>query len=116
MSFLILICFFFRCFLLLWSRCNLFFPSHEPLCWKSGRWCVTIHLLSSDVKRDIQLGIVVQENLMKARDERVALMNEVRLAFFYFSFSHNGEMNFFCLALIDLGWDPYAQSMSNSFC
>ena len=32
--------FFFRCFLLLRSRCNMFIPSHEPLCWKSGRWCV----------------------------------------------------------------------------
>ena len=30
--------FFFRNLLLRWSRCNMFIPTHEPLCWKSGRW------------------------------------------------------------------------------
>ena len=89
----------------------MFFPSHEPLCWKSGRWCVTIHLLW--LKYLIfWLDIVVQENLMKARDERVALMNEVRM--FDLFFSQNGEMNEFAL-ILDFGWNPYAQSMSNSF-
>ena len=33
-------CFFFRCLLLHRSRRNMSIPSHEPLCWKSGRWCV----------------------------------------------------------------------------
>ena len=32
--------FFFRHFLFLWSRCNMFLPSLEPLCWKSGSWYV----------------------------------------------------------------------------
>ena len=40
---------------------------------------------------------------MQARDERVALMNEVR----QFLTSLNGEMNMLS-GVIDLGWDPYA--------
>ena len=54
----------------------MFIPSHKPLCWESGRWCVTfLYVLTV---WSTTLNVVAQENLMKARDERVALMNEVR--------------------------------------
>ena len=37
---------FFRSLLFLWSRCDVFIPSHEPLCWKSGhRYVAFIYIL-----------------------------------------------------------------------
>ena len=57
----------------------------------------------------VYIYIVAQENLMKARDERVALMNEVRLLFDFLRI-----VNIFLSGVIDLGWNPYAQSMSNA--
>ena len=36
----------FRCLLLYRSRRNMRIPSLEPLCWKSGRWCVTFIFVS----------------------------------------------------------------------
>ena len=68
--------FFFRCLLFHRSRRNMSIPSYEPLCWKSRRWCVTFVYVPE--VRCLAGYIVAQENLMKARDERVSLMNEVR--------------------------------------
>lgn len=65
-----------RYILLLWSCRNMPFPSTESLCWEDCRR----HVDSSSFD-DSQLNSAAlpgaQDNLMKARDERVALMNEV---------------------------------------
>ena len=45
---------------------------------------------------------------MKARDERVALMNEVRWPLTYLRM-----MNGFVAGLIGFGWNPHAQGTSN---
>ena len=71
-------CSIFRCLLLLRSRRNMSISSHEPLCWKSGCRCATFIYVPEVWYLALNIYTVAQETLMKARDERVALMNEVR--------------------------------------
>lgn len=61
--------------MLFWSCCNMSFPSCEPSCGaNSYRYGIRLY---PDFSNKGLLLIGAQGNLMKARDERIALMNEV---------------------------------------
>jgi hypothetical protein len=69
-----------RCIMFLRSGSDMFVPANEPLCREGHRGYVGP---APSVIRILALLLGAQENLMKARDERVALMNEVGYTIFW---------------------------------
>ena len=99
--------YFFRCLFLHRSRRNMPNCSLEPLCWKSGHWCVTFMYVP-----EVWYLALYLYSCSRKSDEGswwTSLTHEwSALVFDLIEWWMN------CYLVSDLTWNPYAQSMSNA--